>query len=63
MIPESVQKKIDELWAQAKLLDNSDVKRPSAARRRRRSSLHQIIKTPEQAARFMKLLKMSSEEE
>lgn len=49
---ESVKKALDELTQKAK--ECGDVKWPR--RSRTRSSLHAIIRTPEQAKRFMKML-------
>lgn len=51
---ESIEKKIAELIEKAKLLGDNGVKPRSAIRNG--SSLHMIIKTPEQAKAFMKNL-------
>jgi len=50
----SIEKKIADLKAKAKRMGKSGVKPSSAIRNG--SSLHKIIKTPEQAKAFMKSL-------
>lgn len=52
---QSVEKTIRELHEKAKLLNRSSTKSLSASRQG--SSLHKIIRTKEQAALLMKLLK------
>lgn len=51
---ESVKKALEELERKAQNGDGD--KREWPRRSRKRSSLHQIIKTPEQAKRFIKML-------
>ncbi len=51
---ESVKKALEELERKAQSGEGD--KRTWPRRSRKRSSLHQIIKTPEQAKRFMKML-------
>lgn len=50
-----IERKIAELKAKAKVLGKSGIQPSDAIRNG--SSLHQIIKTPEQAMAFMKSLK------
>ena len=50
----SIEKKIADIKAKAKLLGKNNIKPASAIRNG--SSLHMIIKTPEQAKAFMKSL-------
>ena len=54
---ESLAKKIADYKAKAKALANTGVKPASAIQNG--SSLHKIIKTPEQAAAFMQSLRAS----
>ncbi|MBS1661402.1 MAG: hypothetical protein JST68_10170 [Bacteroidetes bacterium] len=60
-IDEGLARKIAELKAQAKLIGKNGVKPRTAIQNG--SSLHRIIKTPEQAKAFMKNLKAAGEEE
>jgi hypothetical protein len=57
---ESVKKAIEELMLKAKSGEGN--KREWPRRSRKRSSLHQIIKTPEQAKKFMKMLEEAYKE-
>lgn len=54
----SIEKKITDLKAKAKRIGKSGVKPSSAVRNG--SSLHKIIKTPDQAKAFMKSLQSAS---
>ena len=52
---ESLKKKIDELWLQAKKTGKKGVK--ATLRSGNENSLNKVIKTQEQADQFMKMLK------
>jgi hypothetical protein len=54
MNEESLKKALDELTKKAQECKGNGMKWPK--RSMTRSSLHQIIRTPEQAKRFMKML-------